>query len=446
MTDNRNAPPVQDAPAARPLLPARYPLIRPYQGRIFAGVCKGLSLHLGVPVWLVRLIFIALTLSFGLGIIGYLFLWITVPSQNLLYAPYNSLPPEQTALSRGNNGQYAEHIGETIGNAFMPVAPPPLFGSMENPNAKRQLRWNLLGISVVGIVIIALGFLWAIDRHILDPIIAIEIVIAALCALGVWIYFESFSAGHQIVTAAALTLFIISVFVLIFVSFNYRISLQIFGIFLIGIISTALIAAPWLALSHQKLVEETSRKEREEERADMAAHLHDSVLQTLNLIRQNSGNADMVAQLARSQERELRRWLYEDREAALDSIASSMKLVSARVEDTFGVPIDVITVGDAQPNERTLALIEATQQALTNACVHGKTPISLYVESGARDIQVFVRDHGDGFDIDNIPADRMGIRHSMKGRVERAGGTVTIVSRPQWGTEVRMSLPLEDKR
>ena len=150
----------------------------------------------------------------------------------------------------------------------------------------------------------------------------------------------------------------------------------------------------------------------------------------------------MVAQLAHTQERELRRWLYEEREDAIDSLASSMKLISARIEDTFGVPIDVITVGDTQPTEHTNALIEATQQALTNASTHGKPAISLYVECSSAQIQVFVRDHGDGFDVTDIPADRMGIRHSIIGRVERAGGTVKIVSRPQWGTEVRMTLPV----
>ena len=123
-----------------------------------------------------------------------------------------------------------------------------------------------------------------------------------------------------------------------------------------------------------------------------------------------------------------------------------MKLISAQIEDTHGVPIDVITVGDCEPNERISALIDATRQALTNACLHGKPAISLYVECGSHDISVFVRDHGDGFNLDDIPQDRMGIRHSIQGRMERAGGTVEIVSRPQWGTEVRMTLPLEEKK
>ena len=215
---------------------------------------------------------------------------------------------------------------------------------------------------------------------------------------------------------------------------------------MIGIFSVAITTAPLLAQYHQNLLQESAQKQREEERADMAAHLHDSVLQTLNLIRQNAHNADYVSQLARTQERELRRWLYEDRENASDSVASSMKLISAQIEDTHGVPIDVITVGDCEPNERISALIDATRQALTNACLHGKPAISLYVECGSHDISVFVRDHGDGFNLDDIPQDRMGIRHSIQGRMERAGGTVEIVSRPQWGTEVRMTLPLEEKK
>lgn len=470
--DQPQGAPPQEVP---PLAPARYPLVRPYQNRIFAGVCQGLSIHLGVKAWIVRLIF-AITAFTGIGIIAYLLLWILVPSATIVTEGV-SLNTQQAPLSRGNSPftttefidttgahasvplpssqtinsqQTVEKFGGTLGSAFAPSVYAPSSYAADatdpssasaNPYTSRN-SWNFIGMGILSLAVIFLIYHMLITNDEVTPIIAVEITLAAICALGVWMYFERFSQGHPIVTVAALGVFVVGMLGAFFILFRRPVAIQIFGIFVIGIISTAVMVAPWLALSHQKLATETAQKEREEERADMAAHLHDSVLQTLNLIQQNSGNSAMVAQLAHTQERELRRWLYEEREDAIDSLASSMKLISARIEDTFGVPIDVITVGDTQPTEHTNALIEATQQALTNASTHGKPAISLYVECSSAQIQVFVRDHGDGFDVTDIPADRMGIRHSIIGRVERAGGTVKIVSRPQWGTEVRMTLPV----
>lgn len=105
--------------------------------------------------------------------------------------------------------------------------------------------------------------------------------------------------------------------------------------------------------------------------------------------------------------------------------------------------IEVVTVGDALPSERSEALLDATRQALTNAATHGGEPISVYCEAHDDVVDVFVRDHGKGFDVDGIPQDRLGIRESIIGRMRRKGGTVEIVSRPSWGTEVRMHMPID---
>ena len=119
-----------------------------------------------------------------------------------------------------------------------------------------------------------------------------------------------------------------------------------------------------------------------------------------------------------------------------------MKEIAAHVEDTHGKPIEVVTVGDALPSTQTDALLDATQQALVNAVTHGGEPISVYCEANDKLVEVFVRDHGDGFDINAVPANRLGLRESIIGRVKRRGGTVEIVSRPNWGTEVRMHMPI----
>ncbi|WP_418969107.1 PspC domain-containing protein [Alloscardovia omnicolens] len=446
---------------AQPLAPARYPLVRPYQKRIFAGVCRGLAMHLGMKTWVIRLIFVGLSLLMGIGIVAYLFLWITVPAYNEAQLHYTVLTAQQSALSRGNRTDFSGNLNEASNTYFAPSppttqsapymlsAPPysfPSVGAAQQAPIGQGTAWNLIAIILAGVFVIYVGFNWIIDHKLLSPMLALEISLASLCALAVWVYSERFNRASIVVTSIALFIFIGGVFTITLFSFPKDAYLHIFGIFLIGIVSIAFIAAPLLTHYHQTLLEESAQKQREEERADMAAHLHDSVLQTLNLIRQNSQNPDYVAQLARTQERELRRWLYEDREDAMQSIVSSMKLISAQVEDTHGVPIEVITVGDTQPPAHATALIEATRQALTNACTHGKPAISLYVEANQQSIQVFVRDHGDGFNIDDIPEDRMGVRHSIQGRMERAGGTVEIVSRPHWGTEVRMTLPVEEKK
>lgn len=174
----------------------------------------------------------------------------------------------------------------------------------------------------------------------------------------------------------------------------------------------------------------------------MTAHLHDGVLQTLALIQLHADDQQTVFSLARQQERELREWLYQERTTSDRSVNAGLKQVAAQVEDTHGKPIEVVTVGDAQPSAQTDALLDATQQALVNAVTHGGEPISVYCEASDKLVEVFVRDHGNGFDINAVPASRLGLRESIIGRVKRRGGTVEIVSRPDWGTEVRMHMPI----
>ena len=199
---------------------------------------------------------------------------------------------------------------------------------------------------------------------------------------------------------------------------------------------------PWANAMLQRLSREQALKEREEERADMTAHLHDGVLQTLALIQLHSEDPSTVFTLARGQERELREWLYQERSTSDRSVSAGLKQIAAEVEDEHGKPIEVVTVGDAHPSAQTDALLDATRQALVNAVTHGSEPVSLYCEATDTTVEVFVRDHGEGFDIDAIPPDRLGIRESIIGRIKRRGGTVEIVSRAGWGTEVRMHMPI----
>jgi signal transduction histidine kinase len=177
----------------------------------------------------------------------------------------------------------------------------------------------------------------------------------------------------------------------------------------------------------------------------MAAHLHDSVLQTLALIQKNAGDAIMVARLARSQERDLRGWLFESVGTDI-TLAGELRAHAAIVEDTYGVVVDVVAVGDLDMTEALKPITDATREALTNAAKHAGVPrIDVYAEVSAEAVDVFVRDRGAGFDPDAVAVDRQGVRGSITDRMARHGGQGEVRSAPGDGTEVRLHLPLKSE-
>ena len=205
----------------------------------------------------------------------------------------------------------------------------------------------------------------------------------------------------------------------------------------------ALILLPFLWRLGRNLAAERSERIRSQERAEVAAHLHDSVLQTLALMQRRAGDPKEVAALARRQERELRAWLFDgDTRRPGDSLAAALDFAAAEVEDAHGVAIDVVAVGDRPLDEQGVALVAATREALTNAAkfAGNDAPIAVYAEMSPERAQVFVRDRGDGFDAAAIPADRRGVRESIIARMERHGGKATIRSTPGAGTEVELAV------
>lgn len=204
---------------------------------------------------------------------------------------------------------------------------------------------------------------------------------------------------------------------------------------------TAFVLAPLGLRLWRDLVAERAAHARESERADIAAHLHDSVLQTLSLIRARADDPQFVRTMARGQERDLRQYLYEDRAEEGDSIVAAIRETAAEVEDSRGVPIDVVTAGDDRPDSHLAALTAATREALINAVSHGRAPVSVYVEVGPEATEVFVRDRGEGFDLAQVPQDRHGIRGSIVERMRRHGGRAAVRSGPDRGTEVHMVMP-----
>ena len=213
----------------------------------------------------------------------------------------------------------------------------------------------------------------------------------------------------------------------------------------VSVLATVLLLAPWwLRLIRQVTVERESRV-REFERAEIAAHLHDSVLQTLTLIRAHAAEPDTVARLARAQERDLRSYLYQEQRSPSESVAAALGAAMNEVEDAFGVALEVVSVGDAPTTVPLAAAVSAAREAATNAARHGVGPISVYAEVKAHSYEIFVRDAGPGFDPEALPEDRLGIRNSIVGRVRRAGGDAHVRSAVGESTEVTITVPRQEQ-
>jgi signal transduction histidine kinase/phage shock protein PspC (stress-responsive transcriptional regulator) len=216
---------------------------------------------------------------------------------------------------------------------------------------------------------------------------------------------------------------------------------------LIALAGVALVLAPLLWRMFSQLRAERVGRIREQERAEIAAMVHDQVLHTLALIQRNAGEPKEVVRLARGQERTLRNWLYKPVASPTDKLSAAIEEIVAEVEDTYAVVVESVVVGDIDVSERIGALVAASREALVNAARHGKVAsVSLYAEVEAGAVSVFVRDRGVGFDMASVGPDRHGVRGSIVGRMERHGGTAEIRSEPGAGTEVRLQMPVPGER
>jgi len=205
-----------------------------------------------------------------------------------------------------------------------------------------------------------------------------------------------------------------------------------------------LIAGPWLWRLALERDAERDARIRTEERSEVAARVHDSVLQTLALIQRHSSEPRRVAALARRQERELRGWLYEDRPLGDDeaSLVAALSAVAADVEELHGVRVELASAGDCAIDDESGALVLAAREAMTNAAkFSGADEIDVYAEVSGDAISVFVRDRGSGFDRSAVPTDRRGLTESIERRLERAGGRAAVLTAPGEGTEVELHLP-----
>jgi signal transduction histidine kinase len=203
------------------------------------------------------------------------------------------------------------------------------------------------------------------------------------------------------------------------------------------------IFGPWIVRLARSLTAERAERIRTQERAEISAHLHDSVLQTLALVQQRSDDPKAVEALARRQERELRAWLGRRAAPGADTLGAALELAAGEVERDHGARVEVVSVGEVPLDEPALAVVAAAREAMVNAAKFGNGSVDVFAEAGAEGLEVFVRDRGPGFVLSDVAPDRRGVRESIIGRMERHGGRAVINSRQGEGTEVELTMPVK---
>ena len=421
-------------------VPQRPPLRRALDTPV-AGVCLGLSRHLGFSVPVVRVAFILLTIAAGIGLVLYCWLWIFVPTEK---------EPTPGAASRGLSGP-AVTEAHLAGSEPRPQDDPGRGFSVRVQRGLDALTSSpevLIGGALLGLGALMLAQILGVDidwRIVVVPAVILGGVILAWSQLdrtqpeGAHSDLSQRSAAvWQVSVGAVLVLAAILVVAGGLVGAGELITGIIVGAMLLA--GLALVLAPWFIKLYRTSQVERARAAAEAERADIAAHLHDSVLQTLAMIQKQKSDPAAVERLARGQERQLRAWLYRQNAQASGTLKDQIMAVAAEMEELHSVPVEVVTVGDSV-RTRHEPLVAAAREAILNALKHAG-PASVYIESTDREDAIFVRDRGAGFEVSAIAEDRMGVRESIIGRMQRAGGSARIRSTER-GTEVQLSLPTD---
>ncbi|MDQ0673759.1 signal transduction histidine kinase/phage shock protein PspC (stress-responsive transcriptional regulator) [Pseudarthrobacter siccitolerans] len=464
--------------------PIRPPLVR-RSDRFIAGVCSGLAAHLGWPVRNVRVGMALACLAGGAGVVFYAWLWIMVPTadesaRRQARRPASPIAPavSQEAVPLVARGGVRTGVPGGVPTARPGVPSPgmpgpgtftptpddpsnavpgrPAGSTSEAPRPPwfrfRDMRYGKEILLGVGLLLVA-GILIA---QILGVDVPLGTLIPAAAVLGgasiAWMQLDETrraglvdktkadQAGGWARLAAGLALVVAGVLVMVSGSGSWEqtwlallASVAVLG----GVV---LVLLPWALKFWRDLEAERAGRIRETERAEIAAHLHDSVLQTLALIQRRASSEHDVVRLARAQERELRGWLFTDPEKDAGQLSDRIKAVAAEVEDRLGHAVEVVSVGDTKVSEGHEALIQASREAMLNASRHGGGTVSVYLEVSGGRAEVFVKDRGPGFELQHVPEDRLGVRESIIGRMNRHGGTATITSTAE-GTEVRLGYP-----
>jgi signal transduction histidine kinase len=387
--------------SSAPALPARPPLQRPRECLV-SGTSAAVAEHLDWSVVAVRMLFIVLSVAWGAGILLYVWIWAFTPWREGDEAPSRRAPVAWILASL------------SVGAVIIACGVAATISRWDVVYATRPEWWTAM---LAAILLAVTAGLWATLIDGSDPARgprhALGVRIAASAALGTLLIVQltTLQQGGVVSFIGALAL--------------------IGGIVLVN---SSTFVEKWRELSGERV-----RRIREEQRSEMAAHLHDSVLQTLALIQNRAGASSEVARIARAQERELRGWLYDGDEPADSDLPTDLRDYAAALEIDYPVRIDVVVAGTSA--ERASGeMAAAAREAILNAARHAGGEVSVYIEGSAASVDVFVRDRGPGFELDTVPADRLGVRESIIGRMRREGGTATLRRGAGGGTEVHLRL------
>ncbi len=402
---------------------------RSVDDRILGGVAAGLAEHLGVDAKLVRGAFLVAGIVGGIGLWLYAGLWLMLPAASHLERDAPGLEAARRQGRRAGRQARLEDVGPLVALAAVVLGVVVL---ANNWLGGSFLFWPVL-LGIAGIAVLWRQADEAQRERWLDSSGRIDVA-RAILGRGGWAAYSRLAAG-LVLLGGALVLFAVQ-------TGQAGVARDVLVAAALGVAGLALTAGPWLLRLTGDLSEERAARIRTEERADMAAHLHDSVLQTLALIQKHSDDGRTVSTLARAQERDLRSWLYGDQSESSTTLAGALKTAAAEVEDAFGVPVEVVTVGDTDLTEQLRPLVLAAREAMVNAARHsGAGKVDVYAEHAAGRSEVFVRDRGAGFDQDAVPEHRLGVRNSIVDRMRRHGGTAALRTAPGEGTEVRLGMP-----
>jgi len=357
-------------------------------------------------VWAVRALFVVLVPFGGAGILLYLWCWAFMPWESGEAAPTRSVPVAWLLVAGGGAWMALRVFLLVLPNGWEWIG-----------GAAGLVAYQALAVGCV-----TLGGLWAglVDRRDLQrgPAYAAWVRAAAILLLIAQFAVALAVRGQGIATLDSL-LIVLSA--------------------LLPLVGIAVVLSSTLIERFRELSGERVARIREEQRAEMAAHLHDSVLQTLALIQNRAGASSEAARLARAQERELRAWLYDGDQPADSDLPTDLRDYAGALELDYPVRIDVVAAG-ASTERASGEVAAAAREAMLNAARHAGGEVSVYIEGGQHGVDVYIRDRGAGFDVGAVPDDRLGIRQSVIGRMRRAGGIANLRSGPG-GTEVHLQYP-----
>ena len=397
------------------------PMRRTREDRLVAGVAAGLAARTGIGVTAIRVVFVLLALLGGFGVAAYVVAWLLLPAEgadgNIATKALNDRRGLALAAGLGSLLIIVLLIASTLGAAWV-----------------NSVAWSLV-ISVVGITLI-----WrnspadehAMIRHLAEPLVGLA---------------GTHRRSRALLRIAAAAVLLISGLGALVAGHSAHALLGPLGGLVLVIVAIVIMMGPWWLRIARDLVLERQARARAEERADMAARLHDSVLQTLALIQRRADQPQQVVQLARAQERELRSWLFGgpppgSADGQDMTLAAGVRLIQQEVEAQHEVPVEAVTVGDCELDDDLRALLAAAREATVNAAKWSGAPVvSLFAEVEPLEVVLFVRDRGRGFDPDAVPADRKGLAESIHARIARRGGSATVRSVPGEGTEVSLMMP-----